>query len=228
MRDTTSTSRRAGPIPAVRSVALALALIAGIAGLAFAKRRPPDPTSLLDGQWQMDVEHSESLQERMRKAGPPAGNMGGYPGFMGGMSFGGSGGAGGLPTEPPPNDEERAAYAARIMRDPGLAALARPPLELQIEDANGLIVIRSRGETLKTLRLPPAKNTIVLQNPVLDAEWKRDKLEARGRGPHRGRLIETYELVEDNQTLVITTRVEDAEGLPNFDVERVYRRVTTR
>jgi hypothetical protein len=228
MRDTNRTSRGAGPIRAARSAALALVLLAGIAGLAFAKRRPPDPTSLLAGQWQMDVEHSESLQERMRKAGPPVGVMGGggYPGF-GGM-FGGSGGAGGLPTGPPVTDEERAAYAAHIMRDPGLAALARPPLELQIEDANGLIVIRSRGETLKTLRLPPAKNTIVIQDPVLDAEWKRDKLEARGRGPHRGRLTETYELVEDDQTLVITTRVEDAEGLPDFDVERVYRRVTTR
>ena len=226
MRNTTGTSNRAGAVRAARSAALALAILAGVAGLAFAKSRPRDLTSLLDGQWQMDVEHSESLQERLRRAGPPPAMMGGggYPGF-GGMSFGGSGT---IPTQPPPTDEERSAYAAHILRDPGLTAIARPALELQIEDANGLIVIRSRGETLKTLRLPSAKSTIVLQNPVLEAEWRREKLEARGRGPHRGRLIETYELVEDDQTLVITTRVEDAEGLPNFDVERVYRRVTSR
>jgi len=222
--DSATTHRGERGVRAARAVALVLALLTVVAGTAFAKSKAHDPTTLLDGSWQMDLEHSESLQERLRAAGPPAEmGGGGYPGF-GGMSFGGMGG---MPVAPPPTAEERSAYAARVLRDPTLVALAHPPLELQIEDANGLIVLRSRGETLKTLRLPQARNTIVLQNPVLEAEWRRDKLEARGIGPRRGRVIETYELVEHDQTLVITTKIENAEGIPNFDVERVYRRVMT-
>jgi hypothetical protein len=189
---------------------------------ALAGRKPSPP--VLAGVWELDTEHSETLKARLEEAIPPGMFA---PGVKGAPYFDPL--AGPPPTDAstlPPPGRWPPGMADSIASDPALALLARPPLTLLIEESAGFIVLRARGEVIKTLRLPSATGLTVLEGPVLVAEWiKERRLEARGRGPRHGRLIETYELVEDDQTLVIMSKVEAADRLPDFDIERVYRRV---
>jgi hypothetical protein len=153
------------------------------------------------------------------------GGMGGRGGMGGGMPPGGMGGAtpGGRPGRPPGG--ARPDFGSMVAEDPELAAFARPPMTLVVEQSDVVVVLRERGETLKTLRLAEAGGATVLEGDELAARWKGRRLVAKGSGPRHGELEETYELQKGGKVLKITTRIENAERLPSLSIERVYRRV---
>jgi len=216
-RDMSFGGRRShSPLRGAAPLVLVMAL--GVTGVAFAKR---DLTPRLAGHWQLDIEHSETLQHGLRDAGPDRFMGDTLPGF--GADLGAPHKQHLQPKLMPPGEHPE--ITDPMARDPALAAIAHPPLTMQIDVGDHLVVFRARGKTIKTLRLPSAPASRVPEGDVLEAEWLGHKLEAHGSGPHRGRLIETYVLGKEDSTLVIKTRVVDADGLPNFDVERLYRRV---
>lgn len=195
-------------------IALLLSVVPSVS--AARDKAPP----VLSGTWKLNEQKSESLQDEMDKDGPPH-MMGGGP-----MMGGGMGGMGGGMGGPPPgmHGGPGAEGESDPMRDPVMAALARPPLMMVIEQSDASVVVSERGRTLRTILLhheepdPDAHAFAQMQG-----HWKGDRLEGKGESADGRKLVETYRLSKDKQSLTVVVKGQGPGGR-SIELERVYDR----
>jgi len=102
-----------------------------------------------------------------------------------------------------------------------MAALADPPVLMNIEQRENEVILSQEGRTLRSLSFQEEGGV----KPTLErmrARWKGKRLEAEGASEDGHKLKETYTLSDDGRTLSVVSRVESPRG--NLELRRVYDR----
>jgi hypothetical protein len=187
----------------------------------------------LAGVWTLDVEKSDSAQEKMealRRAGGrgPGGGMGG--GMRGGGRRGG-GMPGGIgrgrpprgPGEGPGEGEPR-----ERPRDPEQRLMMRPPASILIEQTDSTVVLFEQGLPIEVLviGLPQDKAGAIEPGAIhIPASWSAGRLLALREDDRGGRATQQFALSADGRSLTLTLRREPREdGVPPLEIRREYRR----
>jgi hypothetical protein len=92
----------------------------------------------------------------------------------------------------------------------------------------GLSIADSAGTVVQEIALRPLtgdEGGTESQAPVVAGKWKGDKLEVERADP-RGTMTQSFALSDKGQSLVVSTKVEPADGRPAFETKRVYRRAS--
>ncbi len=239
-------SHRAGL--GLAACAAALWIVAALLPAASLAESSPKLPPQIGGKWKLNVQQSETLQQKLqemrgsggggggggggwRRGGGGGGEGGGgfgrggggggggYGGGRGGMRGGrGGGGEGGAPDS-----------AGNGARNPEMRELAQPPMNLLIEQADSTLVLSERGLTLQVLVIGDLALTgasIDPDAPHVSAKWKGEDLIAERTTSRGAKFTQTFELGKDGKTLIVRTRREGQGDRPALELKRVYDRDT--
>jgi hypothetical protein len=221
---------------------LALATLVTVPVMPARAQEAPRPS--FNGVWKLNAAKSDDFQKKMQELrgsgggmrGGPGGGMRGGPEGGGGMEGGppgggrggrGQGGWGGRGEGGPPTAEGGPGGAGGPggPGGPRQNPLANPPLMLDVDQRDSVVVLSEQGKVVRDLWLLGSPDEKIESDPrEMRAHWLGQKLQAEGTRPRGGKVIEVYELSKDGKQLIVTTTLEGREGRPPLELRRVYDR----
>ena len=197
---------------------------------------PPD----LRGQWCLDRARSDDVQKKMKEAmanartGPMGGDgmgPGGGPGGPGGGSGGPGGGpppGGGPGGDMPDGDMPGGDGGAESASTAAKAPHAPRTLEsFTLEQAGDTLAFVDHGLRVRLVivndgRALPAVTADGVEQA--SGRWKKSRLIVESRGPQRGKHIETWELLNNGQTLRCLGTMHLPGAMGSIELNRIYAR----
>jgi hypothetical protein len=193
------------------------------------------PSTALEGIWMFDPAHSDDPAKIMQANRPQRGEGGGPPmgggprGGEGGGGWGGRGGERGMrgggddaggdhPDQPAENRPRGPSPFSRVMRPAKKVVIEMQADQVNVTEDEGAVRAYAIADSLKA-----HDRELLTENT--SARWKNGRLEMIQTLGQRGKLVETYELSHDGNTLTIRAQREGGpSGMPNPVITRVYTR----
>ena len=186
----------------------------------------------LAGVWTLDVEKSDSAQEKMeamRRAGG-RGSRGGMGGGMRGGGRRGGGMPGGMGRGGPPRGPGEGPGEGETRERPGdpeHRLMMRPPASILIEQTDSTVVLFEQGLPIEVLviGLPQDRAGAVEPGaPHITASWSAGRLLTLREDDRGGRGTQQFALSADGKSFTLTLRREPRDGATTLELKRVYRR----